>query len=199
MQLCCITAPLNSFYLGCDLNEPTVFSQFSAQDNQALRKSLRDARRRRDGDLQGELWMVGCVTRAGRRSNLGLRGHFSENNYVLMDKKNLTGKLLERKHCWKSRVKKIPLQVWQQTGTARAAHTGNRSHITVYLLKRSNTNFVCCLVSITRSQSRSLTRNLQTCNHAWGLDNFDFDVNLRQRVKVEQVQNLKRKRDSVLR
>lgn len=61
MQLCCITAPPNSFYLGCGLNEPTVFSRVSAQDTRALGKSPGDVSRQRDGDLQRELWMVRFV------------------------------------------------------------------------------------------------------------------------------------------
>lgn len=89
MQLCCITAPLNSFYLGWDLNEPTVFSRFSAQDTGALGKSLRDPSRRQDGDLLGKLWRVRCVTQDGRRSNLGLRGHFSREEFYFPGQKDL--------------------------------------------------------------------------------------------------------------
>lgn len=102
MQLCCITAPLNSFYLGCDLNEPTVFSRFSAQDNQALRKSRRDARQRRDGDLQG------CVTRAGRPSNLGLRGAFFRKELCSHGQKELDGEVTGKEALLKIQGEKKP-------------------------------------------------------------------------------------------
>lgn len=73
-----------------------------------LGKSPRDASRRRDGDSQGELWMVRCVTRAGRRSNLGLRGHFFSFFFFFREELCFPGqKDLDREVTGKEAISKI--------------------------------------------------------------------------------------------